>query len=237
MRFKIAIVEDDKQSAKILASYINRYSEENNIEIDIMHYNDGDEIVYEYKPIYDIIFLDIEMRLLDGVTAAKHIRKLDKDVIIIFVTNMPQYALKGYEVGALNYLLKPITYFAFSLELKRAAEKIQSKENSYLIFSTKDETIRLHTSEVAFIESMKHKLIIHARGEQYVITGTMKEIENKLTKFNFFRCNNCYLVNLARVTGVKDNFVIIDEYELLISRPRKKAFMEALTKFFGDMIL
>ncbi|NLC16347.1 MAG: response regulator transcription factor [Clostridiales bacterium] len=237
MRIKIAIVEDDKQSAKILASYINRYSKENNVEIDVMHYNDGGQIVYEYKPIYDIIFLDIEMRLLDGVTTAKHIRRLDKDVILIFITNMPQYALKGYEVGALNYLLKPITYFAFSQELKRAIEKVQSKENSYLIFSTKDEIIRLHISEIAFIESMKHKLIIHARQKQYVITGTMKEMENKLERFNFFRCNNCYLVNLARVTGVKDNLAIIDDYELLISRPRKKAFMEALTKFFGDMIL
>jgi DNA-binding LytR/AlgR family response regulator len=65
----------------------------------------------------------------------------------------------------------------------------------------------------------------------------MKEMENKLAKFNFFRCNNCYLVNLARVTGVKDNFALLDDYKLLISRPRKKAFLEALVKFFGDMIL
>lgn len=237
MRFKVAIVEDHKQSAELLASYIHRYSKENKVEIDVVNFRDGDEIVYEYKPIYDIIFLDIEMRLLDGMTAAKHIRELDKDVIIIFVTNMSQYAVKGYEVDALSFLLKPITYFAFSQELKRAIDKIQDRENNYFMFSTKDETIRLHTSEILYVESMKHKLIIHTKQKQYIINGTMRDIESKLSKYNFFRCNNCYLVNLARVTGVKDNFAIVDDHELLISRPRKKAFLEALTKYFGDMIL
>ncbi|HEY8424371.1 MAG TPA: LytTR family DNA-binding domain-containing protein [Clostridia bacterium] len=237
MRFKVAIVEDHKQSADVLASYIQRYSKENNVDFEIVFFRDGDEIVYEYKPIFDIIFLDIEMRLLNGMTAAKHIRELDKDVIIIFVTNMSQYAIKGYEVDALSFLLKPVTYFAFSQELKRAVERIKDRENNYFIFSTKDETIRLHASEILFVESMKHKLIIHTKQKQYIINGTMKDIESKLSDFNFFRCNNCYLVNLARVTGVKDNLAIVDGHELLISRPRKKAFMEALTKYFGDMVL
>jgi two-component system response regulator LytT len=237
MKFKVAIVEDHKPSADVLTGYLQRYSKENNVEFDIVYFSDGDQIVFEYKPIYDIIFLDIEMRILDGMTSARRIREFDKDVVIIFITNMSQYAVKGYEVDALSYLLKPITYFAFSQELKRAIEKIKTKENNYFIFSTKDETIRLHTSEVLYIESVKHKLIIHTKDKQYVINGPMREIENKLSNFNFFRCNNCYLVNLARVTGVKDNFVLVEDRQLLISRPRKKVFMEALTKYFGDMVL
>jgi len=237
MRFKIAVVEDEKQSADILIGYIRRYAKEHNEDIDVVYFSDGDEIVYEYKPIYDIIFLDIEMRLLDGMTTAEHIRKLDKDVILIFVTNMTQYAIKGYAVDALNYLLKPVPYFAFSQELKRAFTKLKKRENNYIMFSIQDGVIRLNTADILYIESMKHKLIIHTKEDQFVITGTMKEMENKLSDINFFRCNSGYLVNLARVTGVKNNLAILDDRELIISRPRKKVFMEALTKFFGDMIV
>jgi DNA-binding LytR/AlgR family response regulator len=237
MRFKIAVVEDEKQSADILIGYIKRYAKEHNEDIDVVYFSDGDEIVYEYKPIYDIIFLDIEMRLLDGMTTAEHIRKLDKDVILIFVTNMTQYAIKGYAVDALNYLLKPVPYFAFSQELKRAFTKLKKRENNYIMFSIQDGVIRLNTADILYIESMKHKLIIHTKEDQFVITGTMKEMENKLSDINFFRCNSGYLVNLARVTGVKNNLAILDDRELIISRPRKKVFMEALTKFFGDMIV
>lgn len=237
MRFNIAVVEDEKRSADVLIKYINRYAKENNEEIDVVHFIDGDEIVFGYKPKYDIIFLDIEMRLLDGMTTAEYIRKLDKDVIIIFVTNMSQYAIKGYAVDALSFLLKPVPYFAFSQELRRALDKIKKKENGYLMFSIKDGIMRLNASDILFIESIKHNLIIHTKHEKFITTGTMKEMEKKLADLNFFRCNSCYLINLARVTGVKNNIAIIKEHELLISRPRKKAFMEALTKFFGDMIL
>ena len=237
MRFKIAVVEDEKQSADILIGYIRRYAKEHNEDIDVVYFSDGDEIVYEYKPVYDIIFLDIEMRLLDGMTTAEHIRKLDKDVILVFVTNMTQYAVKGYAVDALSYLLKPVPYFAFSQELKRAFTKLKKRENNYIMFSIQDGVIRLNTADILYIESMKHKLIIHTKEDQFVITGTMKEMENKLSDINFFRCNSGYLVNLARVTGVKNNLAILDDRELIISRPRKKVFMEALTKFFGDMIV
>lgn len=235
--FNIAVVEDEKYSADILIKYINRYSKENNEAINAVHFNDGDEIVYEYKPVFDVIFLDIEMRLLDGMTTAEHIRRLDKEVIIIFVTNMSQYAIKGYAVDALNFLLKPVSYFAFSQELKRALNKVKKKENSYIMLSTKDGVMRLNASDILFIESIKHKLIIYTNNEKYIITGTMKETEKKLADANFFRCNSCYLVNLAKVTGVKNNLAILNGHELLISRSKKKGFMEALIKFFGDMIL
>jgi DNA-binding LytR/AlgR family response regulator len=230
---KIAIVEDDNASTQKFLDYIKRYSEESKEEINVVCFTDGDEIASDYKPVYDIIFLDIEMKRLNGMSAAEHIRKFDQDVIIIFITNMAQYAIKGYSVGALDYLLKPVPYFAFSQQLKRSIEKVKAKDSTYLLINLENGILKLPVRNILFIESMKHKMIIHCEDNEYEIFSTMKELEDKLKPNNFFRCNNCYLVNLAYISGIKDNLALIGKYELQISRPRKKEFLEALTAYVG----
>lgn len=235
--FKIAIVEDEKESFELLESYIKRFSKETDEKFDVFHFCDGDDFAADYKPVYDIIFLDIKMKKLDGMSTAKYIRKLDDEVNIIFVTNMSQYALKGYSVNALNFLVKPVPYFAFQQELKRAIERIKKRSAGFLLIPTDNGVIRLESNKILYIESMKHKLMIFTNEKEYVLYGTMKDMEKKLEEFNFFRCNHCYLVNLAAVTGVQDNFALLDGRKLLISRPKKKSFMEALTIYCGDNML
>ena len=100
---KLAIVEDDKSYIESLKEYIDTYMKENGISIDVKIFRDGNKIVFDYQPVYDIILMDIEMPGIDGMTAAEEIRKVDKDVIIIFITNMAQYAIQGYKVRAHSY--------------------------------------------------------------------------------------------------------------------------------------
>ena len=114
----IAIVEDDPQVREQLAGYIRRYERQFGKMFELTTFEDGDEIVSDYKAVYDIILLDVQMRRMDGMAAAEAIRRVDKDVILIFITNMAQFAIRGYAVDALDYILKPVPYFAFSQDRK-----------------------------------------------------------------------------------------------------------------------
>ena len=123
--YQLAIVEDEDSYAAQLMEYISQYQTESGNYFKITRYTDGDEITNGYKGQFDIILMDIEMKLMDGMTAAEEIRKLDSDVVIMFITNMTNYAIRGYQVDALDYVLKPVSYFAFSQKLGRAISKIK----------------------------------------------------------------------------------------------------------------
>lgn len=236
MKYNIAIVEDYIDQIDILKSYINKYSEEKKAEFNIFVYEDGDEIIYEYEAKYDIIFLDIEMKRLDGMTTARKIRQFDQDVIIIFVTNMVQYAISGYSVGALSFLLKPVPYFAFASELTKSIDKINKRKHKHILVQTKNGITKLATNEVMFIESFRHNIIIHTPAETYNTRGTIKALEEELSGYHFYKCNSGYLINLAYVAAVKNDEVIIGARRLKISRPKKKSFMEALVQYLGEVV-
>lgn len=232
----LAIVDDDEKSRMTMRDYAERYQEEFQEKLKITTFADGADIADEYKAEYDIIILDIQMRFMDGMRAAELIRKMDSDVILIFITNMAQYALKGYEVQAMNYLLKPVTYFAFSQEIQKAVGYIRERKKKYFFIRVENGMIRLASEDVLYLESKKHQIIIHTQKESYSTRDSMKNLEQTLSAYNYVRCNNCYLVNLAYVEGVVQNSVIVAGDELQISRPRKKQFMDALADYVGGSV-
>lgn len=234
--YRIAIVEDDLEIQKQLTGYLKRFAQETGESFQISSFNDGREIVVNYKPIYDVILLDVQMAHLDGLSTAKRIRQFDNEVVLVFITNMSQYAIKGYEVDALSYVLKPVPYFAFSQEIKRSLDKVRKRKNRYLVIPSEEGMIRVDVRDILFIESMKHRITIHMMNQDYSLVGTMKEMEEKLEKADFFRCNSGYLVNLAHVKGIRDTSALVGSYELQISRPRRKAFLESLTNYLGGDI-
>lgn len=233
---KIAIVEDEKEYAKQLQEYLIQYQNENGEAFDITLYSDGDEIVSKYKSQFDIILMDVEMKFMDGMSAAEEIRKIDSEVVIIFITNMAQYAIRGYAVDALDYVLKPVSYFAFSQRLARAIGRMKKRESKYLLLNTKGGASRVNVADILFIESQKHTLCFHTVSSDYETSGTMKDIEEELKDLNFFRGNKGYLINLAHVDSVEDGCAVVHKEHLILSRARKKEFMEALTKYWGEAI-
>ena len=233
--FRIAIVEDDRDYQNQLLQYCDKYAKENNEEFQTIVFSDGDGILDNYTANYDVIFMDIQMRLTDGMTTAKEIRKYDEKAIIIFVTNMSQYAIKGYEVGALGYVLKPISYFVFSQELLKALRKIRSESSHSVVLRQEDGMQVIDTRKIIYVESDNHVLTIHTDDGNFEMRGTMKEMEERLSVDSFARCNNSFLVNLKYVRRIVQNDVDVNGEMLPISRPRKKEFIEALTDYLGGM--
>lgn len=233
---KIAIVEDEHAYAMQLQEYLHQYEKENGEVFEISFFSDGDEIVNKYNPVYDIILMDVEMKFMDGMSAAEEIRKVDTEVVIMFITNMPQYAIRGYAVDALDYVLKPVSYFAFSQRLNRAISRMKKRETKMITISIKGGTVRLNVTNVTYIESQGHTLIFHTVNGIHETSGTMKELEKELSELNFYRGNKGYLINLAHVESVKDGCAVVRGEQLLLSRARKKEFMEALTRYWGEVI-
>ena len=233
---KVAIVEDEHDYALLLQEYLHQYEEESGEVFEISIFSDGDEIIHMYKPVYDIILMDIELKFMDGMTAAEKIREVDSEVVIMFITNMPQYAIRGYAVDALDYVLKPVSYFAFSQRLNRAIERMKKRERKMLAIGLKGGVFRFDASNIYYIESRGHNIIFYTSSGEYVTTGTMREIEEKVKPFHFYRGNKGYLINLAHVDGVKDNCAIVKGKQLVLSRARRKEFMENLAAYWGEVM-
>ena len=125
---RIAIVEDEAAVREQLAGYVQRYIRQYGTPFEVTEFADGMEILEDYRPQFDIIFLDIEMPELGGMDAAERIRTVDPDVVLVFVTNMAQYAIRGYEVDALDFVLKPVNYYQFSTKLARALQRVQRRK-------------------------------------------------------------------------------------------------------------
>ena len=121
---KIAVVEDQQEVRDELCRFIRQYAAENSLQVEVVPIEDGAVIAEHYEPGYDIIFMDVEMLGLDGFGAAEKIRAVDADAVLVFVTNMAQYAIKGYEVDALDYVLKPVNYYQFCTKLSRAVQRV-----------------------------------------------------------------------------------------------------------------
>lgn len=235
MRYKIAIVEDNPEFSELTKTYFDKFNHEEKVDFDLDFYSDGDEITHEYEPKHQIIFLDIIMKRVNGMEAAKTIRQYDQDVIIIFITNMSNYAIEGYSVNALGYLLKPLSYFAFKQELIKCIDKVNSKKHAHILIPQENGVLKLAVTSILYIESFKHTLTVVTKEKTYEFRGILKEMELNLQDKYFYRSNNCYLVNLKWVSGVSGEYSIIDEHKLKISRPRKKGFLEALANYIGDV--
>ncbi|MGL6199431.1 MAG: LytR/AlgR family response regulator transcription factor [Lachnospiraceae bacterium] len=236
MAINIAIVEDELEYSNHIKEYLHRYEREYGEIFHITVFRDGDEIAIGYKSQFDIILMDIQMQFMDGMQAAEKIREVDSEVIIIFITNMTQYAIKGYQVDALDYVLKPIDYFSFSSRLERAIARMKNRVRHYITITVKGGTVKLDVSDVFFIESQRHNLVYHAKNKEYETTATLKETEEKIGKLGFCRVNKGCLINLEHVDGVWDGCARVNGENIPISRARKNLFMEALTNYVSEVI-
>ncbi|KXT79027.1 LytR/AlgR family response regulator transcription factor [Streptococcus sp. DD13] len=235
----IAIVEDQLQEQKKLNNYIVNAAKEHGVSVSLHYFNDGLGITSDYQRQYDVIYLDVEMAIMDGMTTAKKIREVDPDVLIVFVTNHSQVAIQGYSVDAIDFLLKPLTAFVFEEHFKKILRKLPSdaEQEQFLYIKNKNKTYKIPQSEITYIESEGHSIHIHYGEQILTTTTTLKKLESSLDGHSFFRCNSGFIVNLAYVEQTQGNLITVAGDTIPVSRPRKKDFMKALTEYIGDTLL
>ena len=232
---RIAVVEDEDKWANIIEECLDKLSKQDKIDIAITRFCDGYDLVENFACNFDIILMDIEMPLMNGMEAAEKIRNVDSEVTIIFITNMAQYAIRGYKVNALDYILKPISYIPFSETIKKAVRIYDKDKGGFIVISHKGGTEKIMTDNIYYIESQGHRLTFHtSKGTYETTTYSMKEIEQILSSYSFKRCNSGCLVNLKYVTGYNGNELKILNTAVSISRGKKNDFLAALASYMSE---
>ena len=229
----IAIVEDVKAEADLLQGCLEQYRQDNHIVFQLHFFPDADTFLQTDTHTFDIVFMDVDMPGRNGIEASRVLRETNKTIVLLFVTNLAQYAIAGYEVDALDYILKPINYYSFKLKIQKALEAVHHLHGIMLTISGEHGPQYVRSTDVLYIEVQNHSLIYHTQYSDLTATGTLKRVENQLAEEGFFRCNYCYLVNLRHVDFLDGNTVMVGGHPLQISRNRRKDFLQQMTGFYG----
>lgn len=230
---RIAVVEDTLEDMENCLSLLKRYEKEKGLDFQIETFSSGDAFSIHFKNQYDFIILDINLSLTNGITIAKEIREKDEEVIIMFATNLAKYATNGYEVDAIDFALKPLSYASFCLKMERVMKRLSKKEKPYITISHKGGIHKVDLSSVLYIEVISHDIIFHlSDGELITTSGTLKKFEESLKGHYFLRCNSCYLVNASKIRKIKQLDVeLINGETISISHPKRKSFLESFKEY------
>lgn len=228
----VAVVEDEKDSALKLKRFIDKYAESSEFDFEIVLFPDGGRFLSSGKK-FDIVFMDIEMPGDNGLAVVKALREKDPDALVIFCTNLAQYAVNGYEVAAFDFMVKPITYYDFRLKFDRVAACLKNRKKTEIWVASRQGKKLIVGEKLKYVEVMRHTLVYHTVDGEVTGTGTLKSAAETFSLPNFALCNQCFLVNLAFVTEINGNTVIVDGDELTISAPKKKEFVRALNTYLA----
>ena len=231
--YRIAIVEDDSAIAELIDGYIRRYASENGLEVNTVSFCNGMDFLEKYRANYDLVFMDIEMPVMDGMSAIKKLRQIDKNVLVVIVTNLVQYAVNGYELCVFDFMVKPVGYYSVAMKLSRAFETLGTISRRQIRVPSRTGKKMISADALRYVEVMRHMLVFHTAAEEVRGTGTMKKICELLEGLPFALCNQCYLVNLAYVSGIDGNVVCVGDERLQISAPKRKKFLCALNNYLG----
>lgn len=233
----IAICDDEKDFVAYLTGLLDQYATETGEEIKVTAYHDGMELIEKYDTTIDLIFLDIRMRLVNGLRTAERIRQMDTKVGIIFLTTLTQYGLEGYKYQATNYIIKPIKYARLKEEMKQWLERHRQDDSPFIVVVNDAGKFKVFLKSLRFIETFNRNLLLHTDQENIICYKKMKELEAELVQHGFVRCHSGYLVNLFYVKRIEKLDIILTTGERVpISQPKRKEFMERLADYWGDWL-
>lgn len=229
----IAIVEDDAHQREQLKQLLERYAGEKKVDFRIFPFADGVDIMEHYTSQYAVIFLDIQLNVMNGMETAERIRQQDEYVDLVFVTSFSQYALDGYHVAASDFLVKPATYVSVSRIMNKLMRKYEREKDDFLVLNNSRKLQRIRLQGVQYIESVGHYVKIHSDDGVAMFPATIKDIEAQLEGRPFFRCSIGVIVSLARIDAIEQYQVQVGGTWLPISRQKRKALIDAVNRYLS----
>lgn len=233
---RVAVVDDQLSAQDKLISYLEKNADALEIRLQIDRYNDGISLIDQFHNQYDLIYLDVEMEILDGMSTAKKIRERDPNTILVFVTNHAQVAIQGYAVEASDFLLKPLAEFTFQEHFRKIVKKMNALDGS-IVVKVSGTTKKLLLHDIIYIESQGHYIDFVTKEFRVTTIDSMKNIEAKLPKERFFRISNSVIINYQHIDEVQRNDVIMKDVVIKVSRARKKEFQESYAAYLGNQLI
>ena len=234
---KIAICDDEKRDIKRLVSLLEKYSEDKQMDVSIYTYETASDLIAAMSENeWDIIFLDINMEGMDGLSLAGRIREKDEEVPIILVTAFINYALDGYKVRASRFLVKDDLDKTLPECMDDICIQLQKKKKN-MLFNCVEGDVDIMLSEIVFIETTGHKSIIHLGSEDYHLYESMDELENRLKVYGFIRVHQSYMVNIRHIRSINNYVLILDTgYEIKIPKARYKQVRQERALYVGKAL-
>lgn len=221
---KIAICDDEPVFLSHLKALLQKDSFEKEYDLEIKEYDSGEALIkaYEAAEDFDVLFLDILMKTMDGLETAGRLRSMGCRCLLIFLTSMTEYMQQGYEVRAFRYLLKDQT----QQELARVMEAVRGEflTQDYFAFSYERNSFRVPKADILYLESKKRLIYLHTcKGETYQFYQKLDELEAQLGACGFMRCHKSFLVQERYVTGWREHVLWLEgNIELPVSRAYEK---------------
>lgn len=236
---KIGICDDDVNFLKRMTKYIKQYEKENCKEFKIIQFTSEDKLVEYLKKDseIDILFLDVLLCQENGIDIAKEIRRTNHKVRIIFISACEKFAVKGYDVNAEGYMLKPFGYLDFADKMNGLMTRIDTRSTEVFYDNTDKGKILIDVNDLIYIETYERNTKIHTREDTYISCKKMKEHERLLHTYAFCRCHASYIVNLSYVRSIDGlSLFLKDGTEIQISKSRRGKFMEAFAQYVDSVI-
>lgn len=235
---KCIIIDDEPLAVDLLKDFVSKVE---SLELVNTFNNAIDAISAINKTEVDLIFLDIEMPHFTGID---FIKAIDKKPLIIFTTAYSNYAVEGFDFGAVDYLIKPIPFNRFLKAVVRAqhiftpSEPVQNstpvivaadESNNFMFVRAEYENVKINYADILFVEGLKDYVKIYTTDGKYVLTlMSLIKLENSLSHKGFSRIHRSYIVNLAHIKSIQKNKVLIVDRRLPISESYKTAFFSKI---------
>lgn len=233
MDIRVAIIEDDSNCQAQMKHWLLMYANKKGFTLSISQYYSAEAFLQTDHP-YDIVFMDIDLPSIDGLSCAREFRKKNRWAALVFVTNMAQLAIRGYEVAALDFIVKPLLYSDFIFKLRRIFSSAAKHNQALLCVPTPNGMHRFAINDLLYIEVCDHRLIYHLKNGSFNVYGKLSAAEEKLASHGFLKCNRCFLVNPTHIHSIQGNIVTVGNTELQISRPQKKLFCKQLNEWLNS---
>lgn len=232
---RILVLEDDAREADVLINHVNRYAKETSATLTVKWSRSPMEL-QDISAVCDVCFMDIDMPGMSGMEAATLLRTYDEVTPIVFVTNLAQYAVRGYEVDAVGFMVKPVSYGAFRMRMDKALLVLERSRPASLQIRSKGTSRVLRLDDVVFAESRGHDVVYHlVGGEDVSERSTLQAVVERLEDQPFVRISRGVLVNATHVRSYRGNEVRMDEGTVLtFGRTMRSDAARAINDFFGD---